>query len=115
VLDLAIARKPNCDEFVPKKSGSLFCSRAETEHLAGIPNAAEAGRAEADVIAAEPDSELSLALARVHDLLCNGRNSKVDSAIRVTGDAPSPRRLMSFSGCFREIRPSALSRTEPVA
>ena len=53
--------------------GILLCSRAETEHLAGVANAAWAALAEADVIAAEvgagPNSELGLALARVRDLL----------------------------------------------
>ena len=52
--------------------GILLCSRAETEHLAGVPDAARAALAEADVIAAEvgagPDSELGLALARVRNL-----------------------------------------------
>jgi tetratricopeptide (TPR) repeat protein len=49
--------------------GILLCSRAETEHLAGHPQAAGPALAEAEVIAAEvgsgPDSELGLALARV--------------------------------------------------
>jgi len=53
--------------------GILLCSRAETEHLAGVPDTASAALAEADVIAAEvgagPDSELGLALARIRDLL----------------------------------------------
>ena len=65
--------------------GILLCSRAETEHLASIPNAAKAALAEADVIAAEvragPDSELGLALARVRNLLVHGHNSEVDSSI----------------------------------
>ena len=65
--------------------GILLCSRAETEHLASIPNAAKAALAEADVIAAEvgagPDSELGLALARVRNLLGHGHNSEVDSSI----------------------------------
>jgi len=65
--------------------GILLCSRAETEHLASIPNAAKAALAEADVIAAEvgagPDSELGLALARVRNLLGHGPNSEVDSSI----------------------------------
>ncbi len=51
--------------------GILLCSRAETEHLAGHPQAAVPALAEADVIAAEvgsgPDSELGLALARVRN------------------------------------------------
>ena len=51
--------------------GILLCGRAETEHLAGHPQAAEPALAEADVIAAEvgsgPDSELGLALARVRN------------------------------------------------
>lgn len=52
--------------------GILFCSRAETEHLAACPDAASAALAEADVIATEvgagPDSELGLALTRVRGL-----------------------------------------------
>jgi predicted ATPase/class 3 adenylate cyclase/Tfp pilus assembly protein PilF len=65
--------------------GILLCSRAETEHLAGVPNDAMAALAEANVIAAEvgagADSELGLALARVRNLLCHGNNSQVDSSI----------------------------------
>ena len=57
--------------------GLLLCSRAETEHLAGIPDAASAALRAADVIATEvsagPDSELGLALARVRDLLRHGQ------------------------------------------
>ena len=53
--------------------GILLCSRAETEHLAGIPHVATSALAEADLIADEvgagPDSELGLALARVRNLL----------------------------------------------
>jgi class 3 adenylate cyclase/predicted ATPase/Tfp pilus assembly protein PilF len=53
--------------------GILLCGRAETEHLAGVPNAAKAAVRAADLIAAEvragPDSELGLALARVRGLL----------------------------------------------
>jgi tetratricopeptide (TPR) repeat protein len=53
--------------------GILLCGRAETEHLAGVPNAARAALRAADIIATEvragPDSELGLALARVRDLL----------------------------------------------
>jgi len=53
--------------------GILLCSRAEIEHLGGIPSAAKAPLAEADVIAAEvsagQDSELGRALARVRSLL----------------------------------------------
>ena len=53
--------------------GILFCGRAETEHLAGAPDAARTALRAADVIATEvragPDSELGLALARVRDLL----------------------------------------------
>ena len=65
--------------------GILLCGRAETEHLARVPNDAKAALAEADVIAAEvgagPDSELGLALARVRNLLYHGNNSEVDSPI----------------------------------
>jgi class 3 adenylate cyclase/predicted ATPase/Tfp pilus assembly protein PilF len=53
--------------------GILLCARAETEHLAEVPDAASAALRAADVIATEvragPDSELGLALARVRDLL----------------------------------------------
>ena len=53
--------------------GILLCNRAETEHLAGVPDAATAALRAADIIATEvragPDSELGLALARVRDLL----------------------------------------------
>lgn len=53
--------------------GLLLCSRAETEHLAGVPDSARAALRAADFIATEvragPDSELGLALARVRDLL----------------------------------------------
>jgi class 3 adenylate cyclase/predicted ATPase/Tfp pilus assembly protein PilF len=53
--------------------GILLCGRAETEHLAGVPNAARAAVGAADFIATEvragPDSELGLALARVRGLL----------------------------------------------
>src|SRR6202521_2057132 len=53
--------------------GILLCGRAETEHLAGVPNAARAALRAADIIATEvragPDSALGLALARVRDLL----------------------------------------------
>ena len=53
--------------------GILLCCRAETEHLAGVPVAAEAALRAADSIATEvsagPDSELGLALARVRNLL----------------------------------------------
>jgi predicted ATPase/class 3 adenylate cyclase/Tfp pilus assembly protein PilF len=55
--------------------GILLCGRAETEHLAGVPNAARAALRAADIIATEvragPDAELGLALARVRDLLGN--------------------------------------------
>jgi tetratricopeptide (TPR) repeat protein len=65
--------------------GILFCGRAETEHLAGVPNDAKAALAEANVIAAEvgagPNSELGLARARVRNLLCHGSNSEADSPI----------------------------------
>jgi predicted ATPase/class 3 adenylate cyclase len=65
--------------------GILLCNRAETEHLAVCPDAAKDALAAADVVAAEvgagPDSELSLALVRVRNLLCHGRNSEVDRAI----------------------------------
>ena len=53
--------------------GILLCGRAETEHLAGVPDAARAAPGAADIIATEvragPGSELGLALARVRDLL----------------------------------------------
>jgi class 3 adenylate cyclase/predicted ATPase/Tfp pilus assembly protein PilF len=53
--------------------GLVQCRRAETEHLAGVPEAARAALGEAAVIAAEvgagPHSELGLAIARVRDLL----------------------------------------------
>ncbi len=53
--------------------GIVLCARAETEHLAGVPDAARAALRAADIIATEvqagPDSELGLALARVRDLL----------------------------------------------
>jgi predicted ATPase/Tfp pilus assembly protein PilF len=53
--------------------GILLCARAETEHLARIPDAARAALRAADIIATEvragPDSELGLALARVRNLL----------------------------------------------
>ncbi len=53
--------------------GILLCCRAETEHLAGSPHAAEAALAEASSIVGAvgvgPDSELGLAFARVRDLL----------------------------------------------
>jgi hypothetical protein len=53
--------------------GILLCCRAETEHLAGVPDAARATLRAAGIIAMEvragPDSELGLALARVRDLL----------------------------------------------
>ena len=53
--------------------GILFCGRAETEHLAGVPDAAKAALRAADIVATEvragPDSELGLALARVRGLL----------------------------------------------
>jgi len=63
--------------------GILLCSRAETEHRAGIPAAAKAALAEAEVIAVEvgagPESELRRALARVGDLLAHGQGSKVSA------------------------------------
>ena len=53
--------------------GIVYCRRAETEHLAGVPEAARAALSEAAVIAAEvgagPHSELALAIARVRNLL----------------------------------------------
>jgi predicted ATPase/class 3 adenylate cyclase/Tfp pilus assembly protein PilF len=52
--------------------GILLCARAETEHLAGVPDSAGAALQAADLITTEvgagPDSELGLALARVRDL-----------------------------------------------
>jgi tetratricopeptide (TPR) repeat protein len=60
--------------------GLLLCSRAETEHRAGIPAAANAALAEAEVIAVEvgagPDSELRRALARVRSLLAHDQDSE---------------------------------------
>jgi predicted ATPase/class 3 adenylate cyclase/Tfp pilus assembly protein PilF len=65
--------------------GILLCGRAETEHLAGVPNEAKASLEKADVIAVEvgagPDSELGLALARARNLLCHFHNSEVDTSI----------------------------------
>jgi hypothetical protein len=65
--------------------GILLCSRVETEHLAGVANAARAALGAADTIATEvragPDSELGLALARVRDLLGYEQRSGVDSPI----------------------------------
>jgi tetratricopeptide (TPR) repeat protein len=53
--------------------GILLCGRAETEHLAGVHEAARAALRAADIIATEvragPDSELGLTLARVRNLL----------------------------------------------
>src|SRR5207253_9517794 len=53
--------------------GILLCARAETEHLAHVPDAAKGALQAADIIATEvragPDSELGLALARVQNLL----------------------------------------------
>ena len=58
--------------------GILLCSRAESEHLAGVPDAARAALGEASVIAAEvaagSHSELGLALAHVRNLLSHGQN-----------------------------------------
>ena len=55
--------------------GILHCARAETEHLAGIPDAARAALAAAEVIAAEvgagPNSELGSKVARFRNLLGN--------------------------------------------
>jgi predicted ATPase/class 3 adenylate cyclase/tetratricopeptide (TPR) repeat protein len=63
--------------------GILLCSRAEMEHLAGCPHAANAALAGADAITAAvsagPDSELGLALARVRNLLRHKKRSGVDS------------------------------------
>src|SRR5438128_7475845 len=65
--------------------GILLCSRAETEQVAGIPNAARAAFSAADVIAAEvsagADSELGLALARVRNLLAREQRSGADGPI----------------------------------
>ena len=65
--------------------GVLFCSRAETEHLAGVPNAARAALDAADVIAAEVgakgDSELGLAIARVRNLLGLKQRSGIENPI----------------------------------
>ncbi len=53
--------------------GILLCSRVETEHLAGVPEAARTALGAAEALANEvmagPDSELGLALARVRDLV----------------------------------------------
>ena len=53
--------------------GILLCARAETEHLASVPDAASAALRAADIIATEvragPESELGLALGRVRRLL----------------------------------------------
>ena len=62
----------------------LLCSRAETEHLAGVPDAATDALAAANVIATEvmagPDSELGLALARVRQLLGQQQPVRVDTS-----------------------------------
>jgi tetratricopeptide (TPR) repeat protein len=53
--------------------GILHCARAETEHLAGVPDVAGAALGAADIVAAAvragPESELGLALTRVRRLL----------------------------------------------
>lgn len=60
--------------------GLLLCSRAEAEHLAGAPGAAEAALLAASALAqevgAEPNSELGLALTRV-DAIVRPRSSPV--------------------------------------
>jgi predicted ATPase/class 3 adenylate cyclase len=65
--------------------GILLCNRAETEHLAGVPDAARAALAAADVAAtaggAGPGSEVGLALARVRNLLEHGHRLGVDDSI----------------------------------
>ena len=62
--------------------GILLCSRAETEHLAGVGDAAEDLLNAAEAIAADvkagADSELGLALARVRDLLRREQQLGVD-------------------------------------
>ena len=51
----------------------MYCNRAETEHLDGVPGAASAALSVAESLGKEvgagPDSELGLALARVRQLL----------------------------------------------
>jgi predicted ATPase/class 3 adenylate cyclase/Tfp pilus assembly protein PilF len=68
----------------PTSLGILLCSRAETEHLAVCPDAAKDALAAADVIAAEvgagPDSELSLALARVRGLVGQEERSVAETS-----------------------------------
>jgi tetratricopeptide (TPR) repeat protein len=65
--------------------GILLCGRAETEHLAGVPDAARTALGAADIIATEvgagSDSELGRALARVRNLLPDEQRSGLDSAI----------------------------------
>ena len=62
----------------------LLCSRAETEHLAGVADAARDALAAANVIAAElmagADSELGIALARVRNLLGQQQRVSVDGS-----------------------------------
>jgi tetratricopeptide (TPR) repeat protein len=61
--------------------GILLCGRAETEHLAGVADAARAALRAADIIATEvkagPDSELGVGLARVRDLLGDEHSSEL--------------------------------------
>jgi class 3 adenylate cyclase/predicted ATPase/Tfp pilus assembly protein PilF len=65
--------------------GILLCGRCETEHLGGAPDQAKVAFEEATAITAEvaagPDSELGVALARVRNLLRHGNNSEGDSPI----------------------------------
>lgn len=65
--------------------GILLCSRAESEHLAGMPSAANVALAEAEAIAAEvdagADSELGLALARVRNIFAHEARSIVEGPI----------------------------------
>mgnify|MGYP003694547535 CR=1 FL=1 len=88
--------------------GILLCGRAETEHLAGVPNDAKAALEKADVIAAEvgagPDSELGLALARARNLL----------------SLPQPQKLTSLDNrgngrCAAALVPSASGQQRAVA
>jgi predicted ATPase/class 3 adenylate cyclase len=65
--------------------GILLCNRAETEQLAGLPDAARPALSAADAVAAEVragrDSELGLALARVRNFLAREEPSKIDNPI----------------------------------
>ena len=65
--------------------GILCCGRAETEHLAGVAHVAREMLDAADTIATEvragPKSELGLALARLRNLLGQGRREGTDGSM----------------------------------